>query len=165
MEENGISIEEQKELLRGIYSAKILAEAERMVRLNSEREKELFTDYNPLTGEGAPGKRREIYIDDYYKYNEGSQAALLYLPIEMFSVGVIYRLAQCESIEEFCYREYGEYDDDIRNTVMEEFLREWAKYDFYFFCYAFARIKKLIAVTSIIFAILFLGICAIHMPV
>lgn len=142
MEENGISIEEQKTLLRGLYSAKILAEAEKMVRLNREREKELFTDYNPLTGEGAPGKRREIYIDDYYKYNKGSQAAILYLPVEMFSVGVIYRLAQCESIEEFCYREYGDYDDDIRNTVIEEFLREWAKYDFYFFCYAFARIKN-----------------------
>ena len=98
MEENGISIEEQKTLLRGLYSAKILAEAEKMVRLNKEREKELFTDYNPLTGEGAPGKRREIYIDDYYNYNEGSQAAILYLPVEMFSVGVIYRLAQCESI-------------------------------------------------------------------
>lgn len=135
--------EEEKARLRSLYSAKILLMAEEMVRANGLREKELFVDYNPLTGEGAPGKRKEIYIDDFYSYAEdGRQSALLHLPVSMLSVGVIYRIARCESIEEFCIQEYGEYNSDLRRTVMEEFLREWAKHDFYFFCYAYARIKN-----------------------
>ena len=52
--------EEEKARLRSLYSAKILLMAEEMVRANGLREKELFVDYNPLTGEGAPGKRKEI---------------------------------------------------------------------------------------------------------
>lgn len=142
MAKNGIDksldTEKERKYLLGVYSAKIIAFAEYMIRTNKEREKELFVDYNPLTGEGAPGKRRKIQIDDLYLGNPG----VLYLPIEMFSIGVIYRLWKCGSIEEFCYETYGEYDEDLRSTVIEEFLRTWAKYDFYFFCYAYARIKN-----------------------
>lgn len=134
--------EEDKVRLSAIYRAEIIQMAYRMVEINKQREKELFVDYNPLTGENAPGKRRKVYIDDFYLYDEDCQGAELYLPIQMLSVGVIYRIVCCESIEEFCLQEYGYYDADVRSTVMEEFLREWAKYDFYFFCYAYARIKN-----------------------
>lgn len=131
-------IKEDKALLVGRYSAQVIALAEQMVVRNRQREAELFVDYNPLTGEGAPGKRRPIYLDDFYL----GRPATLYLPVEMFSVGVVYRLARCESVEEFCRETYGDYDDDLRATVIEEFLRTWAKYDFYFFAYAYARIKN-----------------------
>lgn len=134
--------QEDYQRLSTLYSAKILREAVNMIRLNRIREKQLFIDYNPLTGENAPGKRKMVHIDDFYMYDEECQAADLNLPVQMLSVGVIYRISRCESIEKFCYEEYGYYDADIRATVMEEFLREWAKYDFYFFCYAYARIKN-----------------------
>lgn len=143
MEENTVISQEERARLVGLYTARTVCLAEQMVRQNRQREKELFADYNPLTGEGAPGKRRKIYIDDFYPTDNGTyRSAELNLPVEMFSIGVIYRLAECESIEEFCLQEYGEYDRDLRATVMEEFLRNWAKYDFYFFCYAYARIKN-----------------------
>lgn len=48
----------------------------------------------------------------------------------MFSIGFIYKLDLAGSIEEFCWRTYGEYNEDLRNTVIQEFLRYWAKYDF-----------------------------------
>lgn len=60
----------------------------------------------------------------------------------MFSTGFIYKLDLAGSIEEFCWQTYGEYNEDLRNTVIQEFLRYWAKYDFYFYCYAYARIKN-----------------------
>lgn len=138
MGKDKITTSKEASLLLGKYSAEVIRMAESMLTKNAQREKELFADYNPLTGEGAPGRRREIYIDDLYQ----GRPAILYLPVEMFSIGVIYRLARCESIEEFCYETYGEYDDDLRRTVIEDFLRTWAKYDFYFFCYAYARIKN-----------------------
>lgn len=134
--------EEDKIRLSALYTAKVIQMACRMVELNKQRERELFVDYNPLTGENAPGKRKKVYIDDFYLYDEDCQAAELYLPIHMLSVGVIYRITRCGSIEEFCLQEYGYYDAEVRSTVMEEFLREWARYDFYFFCYAYARIKN-----------------------
>ena len=138
MGKDKITTSKEASLLLGKYSAEVIRMAESMLTKNAQREKELFADYNPLTGEGAPGRRREIYIDDLYQ----GRPAILYLPVEMFSIGVIYRLARCESIEEFCYETYGEYDDDLRRTVIEDFLRTWGKYDFYFFCYAYARIKN-----------------------
>ncbi len=133
-----LKIKERRAILVGRFTAQVVTMAEEMVRRNREREAELFRDYNPLTGEGAPGRRRAIYIDDFYL----GRPATLYLPVEMFSVGVVYRLSRCESIEAFCRETYGEYDDDLRATVVEEFLRTWAKYDFYFFAYAYARIKN-----------------------
>ncbi len=139
MGENGITLEKIRLLQQ--YPASTILAAEKMIAINKEREKQLFVDYNPLTGEGAPGKRRVLHLEDYNCYSK-NQAADLHLPIEMFSIGVIYRLAQCESIEEFCWQEYGDYDMDIRQSVMEELFRLWGKYDFYFFAYAFARIKN-----------------------
>jgi hypothetical protein len=114
----------------------ILREANRMVRENEERKKELFPSYNPITGEGAPGRRRAIRLDDFL------DGQTMYVPVEMLSVGVVYRLARAGSVEEFCWETYGEYDSDLRRTVVESFLRERAKHDFYFHSYMYARIKN-----------------------
>jgi len=76
--------EEQKRLL-GLFGASVVTQAQRMVEQNEARTGELFCDYDPLTGEGAPGKRRLIVIDDLYMGEE----ARLWLPIDMVSVGVI----------------------------------------------------------------------------
>jgi hypothetical protein len=111
-------------------------QAEEMLRENEQRRRTLFPTYNPLTGEGAPGRRRAFSLTDFMG------GATLFLPLEMFSVGTIYRLARAGSVEAFCWDTYGEYSDDLRSTVVEEFLRLRSKYDFYFFAYAYARIKN-----------------------
>lgn len=118
-----------------LFSAVVIRNAEEMIRRNREREAELFKSYNPLTGENAPGKRKRICLDDFVNSS-------VFLPVEMFSTGFIYKLNLVGSIEEFCWQTYGEYNEDLRNTVIQEFLRYWAKYDFYFYCYAYARIKN-----------------------
>lgn len=118
-----------------LFSAVVIRNAEEMIRRNREREAELFKSYNPLTGENAPGKRKRICLDDFVNSS-------VFLPVEMFSTGFIYKLNLAGSIEEFCWQTYGEYNEDLRNTVIQELLRYWAKYDFYFYCYAYARIKN-----------------------
>lgn len=122
--------------IRTLFSATIIRQAEKMIAVNRERENRLFRSYNPLTGEGAPGKRRAVCLDDYM------DGTTLYLPLEMLSTGFIYLLDRAGSIEAFCWEAYGEYNGDLRDTVIREFLHYWAKYDFYFYCYAFARIKN-----------------------
>ena len=117
--------DEEKRLL-GLFGATVVTTAQRMVEQNEIRTGELFCDYDPLTGEGAPGKRREIVIDDLFMGYE----ARLWLPIDMFSVGMIYWLEKLGSIEELCYYLYGGYDDELREAVVTSFLRTWAKYDF-----------------------------------
>ena len=93
-----LEYEEQKRLL-GLFGASVVTMAEKMVEANNARSAELFSDYDPLTGEGAPGRRREIIISDLYMGYE----ARIWLPIEMYSVGMIYWLDKLGSIEELCY--------------------------------------------------------------
>ena len=135
--DHAIDYEEEKRLL-GLFGAAVVTTAQRMVEQNKHRYDELFFDYDPLTGEGAPGRRREIVIDDLYMGEE----ARLWLPIDMYSVGMIYWLEKLGSREELCYYLYGGYDEELRDAVVTSFLRTWAKYDFYFFAYAYARIKN-----------------------
>ena len=85
--DHAIDYQEEKRLL-GLFGATVVTTAQRMVEQNEHRYKELFFDYDPLTGEGAPGRRREIVIDDLYMGEE----ARLWLPIDMFSVGMVYWL-------------------------------------------------------------------------
>jgi hypothetical protein len=107
-----------------------------MVAENEQRLRELFPRYNPLTGEDAPGKRRELILDDFF------DGRALWLPLEMFSIGFVYRLSRAGSIEEFSYDVYGEYNDELRSTIIEELLRLRGRYDFYFYSYAFVKIKN-----------------------
>ena len=89
-----------------LFSAVVIRNAEEMIRRNREREAELFKSYNPLTGENAPGKRRRICLDDFVNSS-------VFLPVEMFSIGFIYKLDLAGSIEEFCWQTYGEYNEDL----------------------------------------------------
>jgi hypothetical protein len=114
----------------------ITAQARAMVKENETRAAELFPKYNPLTGENAPGKRRELVLDDFF------DGRALFLPLEMFSIGFIYQLNRAGSVEEFSYNVYGEYNEELRATIIEELLRLRGKYDFYFYSYAFVKIKN-----------------------
>ena len=120
------------------WGATIVTAVHKMLNDNQQRSLTLFRDYNPMNGEGAPGPRRKLVVKDLFLGEE----AVLNVPLEMFSVGLIYQLSRLKSIEELCYSIYGDYTEELRDTVMRSFLKTWAKYDFYFFCYAYARIKN-----------------------
>ena len=79
-----------------LFSAVVIRNAEEMIRRNREREAELFKSYNPLTGENAPGKRKRICLDDFVNSS-------VFLPVEMFSTGFIYKLNLAGSIEAVSY--------------------------------------------------------------
>lgn len=138
MEEKINVDKEEYQRMVGLYTAQTVMFAQKMIERNRVREDELFRDYNPITMEGAPGKRRAVRISDFFMGKE----TVLYLPIEMLSVGSVFRLARAGSIEEFCWQEFGDYDETYRRTAFEHFIRTWAKYDFYFFAYSAAKIKN-----------------------
>lgn len=108
----------------------ILAEDKR--RLES-----LLATYRPITGENAPGLRFECVIEDFLN---GKQ---LWLPVEMLKEKKFCAIINCGSIAAFCERYMGDYDQEkSRDAVFRYLIRLRCKHDFYFFAYAYARIKN-----------------------
>ena len=110
--------------------AKIMAEDERRMGV-------LFTEYNPLTGEKAPGKRACCTITDFMG---GKQ---LFIPIAMLRSRFVRALIKCKSIEAYVRKYLPQADyRKARKAVWRRFIRLRCKHDFYFFAYAYARIKN-----------------------
>ena len=108
----------------------ILAEDKR--RLES-----LLATYRPITGENAPGLRFECVIEDFLN---GKQ---LWLPVEMLKEKKFCAIINCGSIAAFCERYMADYDQEkSRDAVFRYLIRLRCKHDFYFFAYAYARIKN-----------------------
>ena len=97
----------------------------------------LFTRYNPLTGENAPGVRARVVIKDFMNGKP------LYLPIQMLRSRFVRVLVNYGSIEEYVRAKmtFGDYER-ARKAVWRRFVRLRCKHDFYFFAYAYARIKN-----------------------
>ena len=52
---------------------------EELVTENERRKAELYAPFDPITGEGSVGKRKQVHIDDLYPYD-------MNLPVAMHSV-------------------------------------------------------------------------------
>ncbi len=108
-----------------------------MVRLDNSRLKTLFVRYNPITGKDAPGKRAKVVISDF---QDGTP---LFLPIAMLRSKFIRALINCGSIESFIKKYYKKRPTEkIREAIVRRYCRIRCKHDFYFFAYAYARIKN-----------------------
>ena len=106
---------------------------------NEERQRSLFPDYDPITGVGAPGERRLLVVEDLML----GACAEWYVPTEMYESEMLVRIiSEARSIERACLLVYGDYDEDLRDTMVRSFLQMRAKYDFYFYAYCYARIKN-----------------------
>ena len=117
----------------------IKAEVNRMLVENEERQRSLFPDYDPITGVGAPGERRLLVVEDLML----GACAEWYVPTEMYESEMLVRIiSEARSIERACLLVYGDYDEDLRDTMVRSFLQMRAKYDFYFYAYCYARIKN-----------------------
>lgn len=102
-----------------------------------ERRISKFLDvFNPITGEGCPGNRVPITISDF------QEGQTLFLPESMLLYPEVLVLADAGSIVDFCIQIYGQYTLELRETVISSFTRIRCKEDFYFFAYAYARIKN-----------------------
>lgn len=106
---------------------------------NERRLSKLFRTYNPMTGEGAPGRRFPCRIEGVV----GGE--MLYLPEEMLSENSVLQLIEAGSVTLFVRRLYN-YNKPVTEAMEEEavrsFVKIWCEYDFYFYSYAYARIKN-----------------------
>lgn len=104
---------------------------------NKSRLQSLLASYRPITGENAPGLRFECVITDFLNGKK------LWLPVEMLKEKKFCAIIKCGSIEAFCDKYMPDYDQEkARDAVFRYLIRLRCKHDFYFFAYAYARIKN-----------------------
>lgn len=97
----------------------------------------LLASYRPITGENAPGLRFECVIEDFLKGKK------LWLPVEMLKEKKFCAIIKCGSISAFCEKYMADLDQEkARDAVFRYLIRLRCKHDFYFFAYAYARIKN-----------------------
>lgn len=111
---------------------------EKIISEDSRRKAVLFKGYNPLSGENAPGKRARIVISDFM----GGKP--LFIPVEMLRIRFVRVLIHYGSIEAYVKAKMpaGINYAKARKAVWRRFIRLRCKHDFYFFAYAYARIKN-----------------------
>lgn len=109
---------------------------ERMKRIDEKRFRKLMKRYNPLTGQDAPGKRVQVIIGDYMEGKE------LYVPLQAFDDPFFCALINCRTLSGYIdtYLSEDSYEDALESVMRR---LEWVrcKCDFYYFAYAYARIK------------------------
>lgn len=104
---------------------------------NQRRLDSLNARYNPVTGQGAPGRRIAVVISDFLS------GRTVYLPKTMLSEVFIRVLINCGSIQAYIAKYCQGFDyATARETVFQLFVRLRCKHDFYFFAYCYARIKN-----------------------
>ena len=97
----------------------------------------LLATYRPITGENAPGLRFECVITDFLNGKK------LWLPVEMLKEKKFCAIIKCGSISAFCEKYMADLDQEkARDAVFRYLIRLRCKHDFYFFAYAYARIKN-----------------------
>jgi len=97
----------------------------------------LFEGYDPMTGRNAPGKRFRCVLTDFFAGQE------LWLPVEMLKSSFVCALVKAGSIRSYIekYMPDSSYEK-AREAIVRRFSRLRCKHDFYFFAYAYARIKN-----------------------
>ena len=108
---------------------------EELVKEDDRRVAEIRAPFNPITGEGSVGKRKQVHIDDLYPYD-------MLLPQPMLQNKLVKLLIKAGSIQSFCLDRYGECTTETREKVIREFIRVRCRHDFPFYAYAYNEIKN-----------------------
>ena len=108
-----------------------------MLQENEERKQKLFPDFNQITGEGCPGDRVWVDIEDLT-----STGVHWFVPRPLVEQDEMWRtLSIVHSIRNLCYVIYGQYSTELRNTVIPFVLQARAKHDYLYFAEAYWRIR------------------------
>lgn len=104
---------------------------------NERRNNEIYAPFNPITGKGSVGERKEVVIDGFPLHTQ-------YLPVEMTNIPLVKRLVKYGSLDAFLQamgseKEDYEYD---RQKVIQQFVRLRCRYDFPFWAAMFVYIKN-----------------------
>jgi hypothetical protein len=97
----------------------------KIIAENKKRYAELFSYYNPITGEGSSLKRFDFFLNSKDK---------LYLPVPMKELPFIKKLQEYKSVEDYCRKEKGNY-----SIILHILNRLREKHDFEY--YAFVNLK------------------------
>lgn len=108
---------------------------EGLVEENRRRHEALHAPFDPLTGEGSPGERREVRVGDLYPY-------AMRLPLPMLRNRLARLVVKAGSIRQFCMDRYGECSPATREKAVRAFVRVRCKHDFPFYAYAYNEIKN-----------------------
>ena len=107
-----------------------------IVKENERRNAEIYARFNPVTGYGSVGERKEIVIDGFPIHTQ-------WVPAEMMNVPLVRQLAECGSVRAFLTDCMGvEYREDDRLKVIEQFVRLRFRYDFPFWAATLVYIKN-----------------------
>jgi hypothetical protein len=110
---------------------------EQILREDKKRLAVLLDSYDPLSGRKAPGRRFVCKIDGIL----GGQT--LYLPVEMLKKRWFRALVKCASVSKYINKYMPEANpQQASEAIVRRFCRLRCKHDFYFFAYAYARIKN-----------------------
>ena len=107
-----------------------------IIKENERRNAEIYARFNPVTGYGSVGERKEIVIDGFPIHTQ-------WVPAEMMNVPLVRQLAECGSVRAFLTDCMGvEYREDDRLKVIEQFVRLRFRYDFPFWAATLVYIKN-----------------------
>lgn len=114
---------------KGITVSKILSE-------NELRRREMFSRFNPITGEGSIGERLLVSLDDFPIKQQ-------WLPIEMLGNALVKALIKHNGIDNFLRNDMGiEPTPEDREAVIAQFIRVRNLFDFPFWAATLVYIKN-----------------------
>lgn len=101
---------------------------------NKRRNEEINKKFDPLTGEGSILERTKIELSDF-------ALPVQWIPKDMLSVPLVRGLKKAGSIERFLIDLTGEYNEEDKPKVVEQFVRIRCEYDFCFWAILYVLIK------------------------
>lgn len=112
-------------------------EIQKIIQENNNRNKEIYKEFNPITGYNSVGERNKVVIDDF-------PITTQYLPVELLRVPLVKKIIKCGTLKSFL-AQIGSTEENYeadRLKVIQEFVRLRCKYDFAFWCATFVYIKQ-----------------------
>jgi hypothetical protein len=92
---------------------------------NARRQAEIHRPFNPITGQGSVGERKEVCISDYPIKRQ-------WLPTSMLSVPLVRLLIRHGSVGELLRKKFGSDDEQDRLKIVEQLTRLRILHDFAF---------------------------------
>lgn len=118
------------------------ADIKKLILENDRRNKEIYSPFNPVTGEGSMLERIKVHMDDFPLKD-------MWLPQSMMTIPMVRQLIKYNGINGFLMHLYEEEQineeditDDDREKVIRQFIRIRCRHDFPFWAYTFAKIKN-----------------------
>jgi hypothetical protein len=109
-------------------------EVAQLLTENERRQAQNHKTFNPITGEGSIGARREVRIADFPMPRQ-------WLPVEMLSVPLVAKVLRRGTLQAFLEQDLHTTDEEDRLKLIEQWVRIRMKYDFAFWAAMFVYIK------------------------